>query len=559
MGSSFLPVPEVPAGHICAIFGLEDLKLKTVTLSQSQHGMPLQGFDRGIRPLVKVNVEPEDTDDTEALEQGLIKLTLADAAVEVTATAKGERILACLGEIHLEQSILDLKTIYCGKAINLRISEPIVEFGETTEWFENESDFASFFDDKKPPLRQTVIPPYNEEEGLANTRKGRCRAVLSGRAAAIGVRVVPLAPSVHRALQDKKLAANSEDDEMLKLGKALGMNETEAPAILERLSQSLQSIDSNGNAIIQTMNFSEGSSVQGVLLDMIYAPSSPNNKEANESDLEGDTKKELELGLEDYNTLRDRVKTLGFSAGDETEPIATTEIDKAALDLWQRQMSGSVAAGFQFGLRAGPVCEESVYGILVVIESVEIALREDGAGHYRSSKPLSGGMVIGALRQGIRCALLSRPVRLMEGHLKLTLHSSLNGLGSLYGVLSKRRGRVLEDSMVDGTDLLLITATLPQAESFGLSPELLQKTSGEVTVPELTFLKWERLDEDPFWIPTSLEEREDFGELVNSGDCSTGLDNNAIKYIRLVRERKGLLVDSNRTVVAAEKQRTMKR
>jgi ribosome assembly protein 1 len=147
----------------------------------------------------------------------------------------------------------------------------------------------------------------------------------------------------------------------------------------------------------------------------------------------------------------------------------------------------------------------------------------------------------------------------MESHLKLTLHSSLSGLGPLYAVLSKRRGRVIEESMVDGTDLLLITATLPQAESFKLAPELLQKTSGEVTVPELTFLKWERIDEDPFWIPTSLEEREDFGEILSNGNTSTGMDNTALKYIRQVRERKGLLVDSSRTVIAAEKQRTMKR
>ena len=75
----------------------------------------------------------------------------------------------------------------------------------------------------------------------------------------------------------------------------------------------------------------------------------------------------------------------------------------------------------------------------------------------------------------------------------------------------------------------------------------------------MTFLKWERLDEDPFWIPTSLEEREDFGEIGMSGDMSTGIDNTAIKYIRKVRERKGLLVDSIKTVVAAEKQRTMKK
>lgn len=54
----------------------------------------------------------------------------------------------------------------------------------------------------------------------------------------------------------------------------------------------------------------------------------------------------------------------------------------------------------------------------------------------------------------------------MEGHLRLTLHSSLSGLGSLHAVLSKRRGKVVTDAMVDGTDLIQVTATIPQVESF---------------------------------------------------------------------------------------------
>ena len=141
----------------------------------------------------------------------------------------------------------------------------------------------------------------------------------------------------------------------------------------------------------------------------------------------------------------------------------------------------------------------------------------------------------------------------------MTLHSSLTGLGPLYAILSRRRGKVVRDDMVDGTDLLMITATLPQAESFGLAPELFQKSSGEVTAPELLFSHYSMLAEDPFWIPTSLEEREDFGEIVINGDVSTGMDNTALNLIRQVRTRKGLLVDSSRTVVAAEKQRTRKR
>lgn len=45
-------------------------------------------------------------------------------------------------------------------------------------------------------------------------------------------------------------------------------------------------------------------------------------------------------------------------------------------------------------------------------------------------------------------------------------------LGKLYGVLSKRRGRVVEEDIIEGTDLFLIRALLPVAESFGFATEV---------------------------------------------------------------------------------------
>ena len=87
----------------------------------------------------------------------------------------------------------------------------------------------------------------------------------------------------------------------------------------------------------------------------------------------------------------------------------------------------------------------------------------------------------------------------------------------------------------------------------------MKKSSGEVTAPELVFSHWETLGEDPFWIPSTEEEKSDYGQNLQTGDSSTGLDNNALKYIRMVRNRKGLLVDSSKIVVAAEKQRTLSR
>ena len=554
MGSSFVRVNSVPAGHICAIYDLENLQLKTVTLSDKKECMPLRGFDFGLQPLVKVNVEAVNASDTESLERGLLKLSLADSSVEVTATAKGERILACLGEIHLERSILDLETVYCDGNIKIRTSDPITSFRETTSLFPNEEDFDTFMSSKMSSMRQTTIPPYCDEEGLEYAHKGRCRTVISGRGAAITLRVVPLPHSVYECLKNKKLVEGCAEDIMV-LGKLLKCSNNDPDSTpksaLTALLDSLDDIDNFGNALLEAPLLHEGRSVKAVCSTNgeVYTP----RKEDTNDEDEG---QEIIEGIVEYNEVQSCLKK-GMSKDAHNSDLdiisASNAADSIALNKWRQDMRGSALAGFQSAMRAGPLCEEPVQGVAVILESVEIAMREDNTDQFSPAKELSGGMVVAALRSGIRCALLSRPARIVEGHLRLTLHSSLAGLGPLHAVLSKRRGRVVNDSMVDGTDLIQVTATIPQAESFGLAPELLKKSSGEVTAPELVFSHWEVLEEDPFWIPTTKDEREDHGDLT------TASDSDALKYIRLVRSRKGLLVDSSKIVVAAEKQRTLSR
>lgn len=572
MGSSYLKVDQVPAGHICAVYGLEEMQLKYVTLCSSRHGMPLRSVKLGLRPLVKVNVEAMSNSDTAALERGLAKLSLADAAVEVIATTKGERILACLGEIHLEQSILDLRNEYIGRDIELRISKPIVEFRESTTWFENElDDFEHFYNQESVPLRQTMIPPYCEEDGLQHAKNGRSRTIVSGRGMALHVRVLPLSAEVHTCLKNNTFHEKCCKD-LVRLGKALNIKSSSPNDIFDTLLVMLASIDSHGNAFLESEGVQNGFCVKGVVCrpkepKEVYMPKTAHDKNAGTEDAnEVESNKDcfqqeqsikIDLAKADYEEMKSRI--CGRHTQDET-----LLKDSKTFRIWKDEFRGSLVGGFQSGCAAGPLCEEPIRGIVVVLEGIEMAMyeRRKKTGteeDYKIAHPITGGMVIAALRTGIRTALLTRPARLMEGHLKLTLHSSLSALGPLYDVLSKRRGRVITDAMVEGTDLISIEATLPQSESFGLTSELMKKSSGQVTAPELVFSHWEVLDEDPFWIPTSLEEREDYGEIVLNGDISTGIANTALRFIRLIRERKGLIVDSHKIVVAAEKQRTLAR
>ena len=64
---------------------------------------------------------------------------------------------------------------------------------------------------------------------------------------------------------------------------------------------------------------------------------------------------------------------------------------------------------------------------------------------------------------------------------------------------------------------------------------------------------WRLLDVDPYFTPTTAEEREEWGEQIHTQQRK----NLARRYIDAVRSRKGQQVDT-KVVMHAEKQRTRK-
>lgn len=118
-------------------------------------------------------------------------------------------------------------------------------------------------------------------------------------------------------------------------------------------------------------------------------------------------------------------------------------------------------------------------------------------------------------------------------------------------MITRRRGRILSESMKEGTPFFTIVSVLPVAESFGFSEEMRKRTSGAAS-PQLIFQGFEMLDEDPFWVPHTEEDLEDLGELADR-------ENVAKKYMDGVRKRKGLFIRGKKLVESAEKQKTLKR
>lgn len=60
----------------------------------------------------------------------------------------------------------------------------------------------------------------------------------------------------------------------------------------------------------------------------------------------------------------------------------------------------------------------------------------------------------------------------------------------MYAVLGKRNGQIVEEDLLEGSSVFLVTAMLPVVESFGFAEEIRKRTSGQAS-PQLRFSHWQ--------------------------------------------------------------------
>jgi len=160
------------------------------------------------------------------------------------------------------------------------------------------------------------------------------------------------------------------------------------------------------------------------------------------------------------------------------------------------------------------------------------------------------GQIITTMRDACNKGFLEWSSRLMLAMYSCDIQATTDTLGRVYGVISRRRGRITSEELKEGTTFFQIFALLPVVESFGFADEIRKRTSGAAS-PQLIFSGFEMLNEDPFWVPTTEVELEDLGE-------KSDRENLAKKYMESVRKRKGMFIDK-KIVEHAEKQRTLKK
>ena len=103
--------------------------------------------------------------------------------------------------------------------------------------------------------------------------------------------------------------------------------------------------------------------------------------------------------------------------------------------------------------------------------------------------PVSG-QLISTVKEGCRRAIMAQPMRLIAAMYSCEIQATSDVLGKLYAVLAKREGKVISEDMKEGSDVFVIKAQMPVAESFGFAEEIRKRTSG-LASPQLVFSHWE--------------------------------------------------------------------
>ncbi|KAK1822899.1 translation elongation factor 2 [Friedmanniomyces endolithicus] len=158
-------------------------------------------------------------------------------------------------------------------------------------------------------------------------------------------------------------------------------------------------------------------------------------------------------------------------------------VDQTKAVQYLNEIKDSVVSGFQWATKEGPVAEEPMRSVRFNI--MDVTLHADAI--HRG-----GGQVIPTARRVLLAATLLADPGLLEPIFLVEIQVPEQAMGGIYGVLTRRRGHVFEESQRPGTPLFNIKAYLPVNESFGFNADLRAGTGGQA-FPQSIFDHWQIL------------------------------------------------------------------
>ncbi|KAF2146945.1 uncharacterized protein K452DRAFT_242181 [Aplosporella prunicola CBS 121167] len=199
--------------------------------------------------------------------------------------------------------------------------------------------------------------------------------------------------------------------------------------------------------------------------------------------------------------------------------------DTLPSDVDQKQLRSvrdTIRQGFSWATREGPLCEEPIRNAKFRIMDVSLAPEPIFRG---------GGQIIPTARRSCYSAFLMASPRLMEPVYNCSMIGPADAVSSLYTVLARRRGHVLQDGPIAGTPLYKVQGLIPVIDSFGFETDLRIHTQGQATV-SLVFDRWSIVPGDPLDKDIKLRPLEPASAQATARD-----------FVLKTRRRKGLAED----------------
>lgn len=141
-----------------------------------------------------------------------------------------------------------------------------------------------------------------------------------------------------------------------------------------------------------------------------------------------------------FNALEDYQRPSIWS-GKKKEYLINYFLDFSATKL--RALDRAIVAGFDSAMSQGPLCDEPVQGVGIILEEWSI-LEEDGVNTFdsRPADPQLQGQLISVIRQTCKAALKKHPLRLVAAMYRCLVQTSTQALGKVQMVLSQRQAKV---------------------------------------------------------------------------------------------------------------------
>jgi elongation factor 2 len=162
-------------------------------------------------------------------------------------------------------------------------------------------------------------------------------------------------------------------------------------------------------------------------------------------------------------------------------------IDQARGVQYLHEIKDSIISQFQNTCIKGPLCNEPIRNIKFSITDANI---------HSDNVHRGGAQIIPATRKGLYASILSAQPRLMEPIYLCEIECPDDVSSKIYGIVSKRRGLVIDEQHDYSSKTCTFKVHLPVIESIGFTSYLRGETGGKA-FPQCSFSHWSIINSDP--------------------------------------------------------------